>query len=246
MHCTLLVPDLLPSALHDAPQPRVPRLAALLARGTAGELTNGGMEAWLCASFGVPRQYDWPVAALTLAADGGEPADDYWLRCDPVHFYLRQNRMHVSNAAGAPDDAESQALIAALNAHFAGDGLLFRAGAAGRWYVRSKAHIELTTHALPESLDREIDSCMPAGADSGHWRRVLNEIQMLLHAHPVNAQREARGLPAFNSVWLWGGGRAPRVGAAPFTRVWADDALARRLQPAAARHSRRCRPPPLT
>jgi hypothetical protein len=31
---------------------------------------------------------------------------------------------------------------------------------------------------------------------------------MLLHAHPLSQARAARGEPAINSLWLWGGGRA--------------------------------------
>src|SRR5690606_33262738 len=39
------------------------------------------------------------------------------------------------------------------------------------------------------------------------WRRVLNEVQITLHEHPVNLARTARGLPAVNSLWPWGEGR---------------------------------------
>ncbi len=41
------------------------------------------------------------------------------------------------------------------------------------------------------------------------WYRLLNEIQMFLHQHPVNAQRVADGQLAINSLWFWGGGPAP-------------------------------------
>jgi hypothetical protein len=34
----------------------------------------------------------------------------------------------------------------------------------------------------------------------------MNELQMLLFAHAVNASREERGLPPINVVWLWGFG----------------------------------------
>ena len=42
------------------------------------------------------------------------------------------------------------------------------------------------------------------------WRRLLNEIQMLWHNHPVNEQRTQRGLPPINSLWLYGGARGWR------------------------------------
>lgn len=243
MHCTLFVPDLLPAALREWPEPRphAPRLAALLARSDATTICNGDSEAWLCTQFGVPRQHDWPVAPLTLAVDGGQPADGYWLRCDPVHLLMRQHRMVLSAAAGEPTADESRALIEALNAHFGADGLCFVAGAAGRCYVRSNSHHQLVTHALSQAMNRDIDTLMPAGADSRFWRRLFNEAQMLLHTHPVNAARESRGQPPFNSLWLWGGGSAPAACTPRHTRLWADDVLARAL---GARANIACHPLP--
>jgi hypothetical protein len=37
------------------------------------------------------------------------------------------------------------------------------------------------------------------------WRRLLNEIQMVWHDHPVNIARAERGEVAINSLWLFGG-----------------------------------------
>jgi hypothetical protein len=41
------------------------------------------------------------------------------------------------------------------------------------------------------------------------WYRLLNEIQMFMHQHPVNAQRLRQGRLAINSLWAWGAGVAP-------------------------------------
>ena len=60
---------------------------------------------------------------------------------------------------------------------------------------------------------------MPTGEDAPAWRARLNEAQMLLHAHPVNAEREAAGLPAVASIWWWGGGAAPESGPAQLDLV---------------------------
>ncbi len=56
---------------------------------------------------------------------------------------------------------------------------------------------------------------LPSGADAGTWKRWQNEIEMLLHAHPVNIAREAEGLLPANGVWFWGGGRLADVGPLP-------------------------------
>ena len=50
-------------------------------------------------------------------------------------------------------------------------------------------------------------------------RMLLNEVQVLLHQHPLNAARQTRGLPPVNSVWFWGAGRLPAPGPSP-TAAW--------------------------
>jgi hypothetical protein len=230
MHCTLLVPDLLrppdPDGMpyHDL---HLPALTRLLARARCTTLGALGMEAWLCEAFGIERQHDWPVAPLTLAVDGGDPGNAYWLRCDPVHLRTQRDQLlltDISTFAPTPDEART--LIATLNAHFAQDGLVFHARHPARWYLRVERQPALTTQALPDVGVRDIDRYLPAGDESLQWHRMLNEVQMLLHAHPVNQARETAGQPAINSVWLWGGGVKPAAHGCPFTIVWSDDALA--------------------
>jgi hypothetical protein len=60
-------------------------------------------------------------------------------------------------------------------------------------------------------------------------RRWLNEIQMLLHEHPVNVAREERGEPPLNGIWLWGGGKPPALGAAPLDGAWGAHRLLQAL-----------------
>ncbi len=67
-------------------------------------------------------------------------------------------------------------------------------------------------------MNRSINSHLPRGDDALAWHRVMNEAQMIMHAHPVTAAREARGAPPANSIWLWGGGTLPRRIAATRTR----------------------------
>lgn len=41
------------------------------------------------------------------------------------------------------------------------------------------------------------------------WYQLLNEIQMFMHQHEVNAERTSRGLLPINSLWCWGAGVIP-------------------------------------
>jgi hypothetical protein len=229
MHCTLLIPNLLwPRDGGDEPYRdlEVPALTRLLARGRCTRLPPVSMEAWLCAAFEVERQQDWPVAPLTLMFDGGEPGVHYWLRCDPVHLRTQRSQLQLVDAAAwplAPDEA--QTLAATLNDHFAAQSLVFQAPRPGRWYLRLTRIPALSTHALPDAAGKDINGYLPEGEERMRWHQTLNEIQMLLHDHPVNQAREARNEPAINSVWLWGGGVKPAVPGRHYTSAWSDDAL---------------------
>ena len=233
MHCTLLVPDLL-LPRHSGAAPyrdlHLPALARLLARARCTAFEALSMEAWLCEAFEVARQHDWPVAPLTFAIDGCDPGQAYWLRCDPVHLRAHRGQLVLTDSSAfepAPDEA--RALTTALSAHFAPDGLIFRAPHPARWYLGLDRVPALVTRALPDVAGKDIDRYLPTGDDRLRWHHVLNEIQMLLHAHPVNQAREALNQPAINSVWLWGGGVKPAVHGSHFARVWSDDALAQAL-----------------
>lgn len=230
MHVTLLVPDLLWPRDDGAGAYReleLPALARFLARARRQSLPPLGVEAWLCQAFGVERQQDWPVAPITLGFDGGDTGDDYWLRADPVHLAPGRDRLTLVDPdelkPGVEDAAE---LIALLNRHFARDGLVFQAPHPGRWYLRVPGAPRLATREISQAAGRDIASALPSGEDSPRWRRTLNEIQMLLHEHPVNQRRESRGELPINSVWLWGGGRRRPVPGQPFSHVGGANVLA--------------------
>ena len=238
MQCTLLVPDLLLSPPPDAAPDvtsitafyrdlHLPALARLLARGQRRTFDALSMETWLCQAFEVERQHDWPVAPLTLVSDGGDAGDRYWLRCDPVHLRPQRSQLLLAGSdVAAPTQDEARALIAALNSHFSQDGMVFHAPRPERWYLSLARVPALATHALPDVTGKDINHYLPSGDDGLRWNQRLNEIQMLLHAHPVNEARETRNQPVINSVWLWGGGVKPTLHGRHFSCVWSDDALA--------------------
>lgn len=122
-------------------------------------------------------------------------------------------------------DDEAQALAASLDAHFAEEGLRLYAIAATRWYLRLPEPAALRTTSLTAASGRSIDPLLPRGDDALIWHRRANEAQMLLHDHPVNAERAQRGEPEINSVWFWGAGVRPACAQPRARQWWADDAL---------------------
>ena len=60
------------------------------------------------------------------------------------------------------------------------------------------------------------------------WYKLLNEMQMFMHQHPVNQQRLQRGLVPINSLWFWGAGR--RLQAPDSNLAWfCDDPILNRF-----------------
>lgn len=230
MHCTLLVPDLLwphGAAADVCRGLSLPMLETLLARAQAETHAGVPREAWLCQAFEVERQRDWPVAPLTRALAHSGDDDGYWLRADPVHLQLQRDRVVLIESGMLQiGPEEAAALTDALNAQFAVNGLRFEAPSPRRWYLRVPQPPAIRTRTLSEAAGRDVRESLPEGDDAGAWRQIVNEIQMLMHAHPCNEARAEAGLPAINSVWLWGGGVPTAVRGRAFRAVWSDDPLA--------------------
>lgn len=227
---TLLIPALFwPHAGVDHDAPISPALGTLLGRGDCSEALCDDDQVWLCGQFGVTRQADWPVAPIALLGAGIAPGDDFWLSADPVHLQVNRDQLLLL----APEtlsitDAEAASLCAALNRHFAADHFTFLAPQPHRWYLKTAQPARIQTSSLSQVAGRDVDRMLPQGEDRLDWHRTFNEIQMVLHAHPVNEQREQRGALPINSLWFSGGGKLPRASTA-FSSVIGSSALAHGL-----------------
>ncbi len=207
----------------------LPALETLLARGRSSDLPGASLERWLAAAFRIAARPDLPLAALSLRGEGVDPGDAFWLRADPVHLSVQRDQLLLTDAghASSSPPARRRELTGALNAHFAEDGLEFIAPTPQRWYVRARDEPRVRTTPTAEAIGGSIEALLPQGDDGPRWRRIVNEAQMLLHAHPCNEAREARGELPVNSIWLWGAGRLPEIpDAAPYGAVWSSHPLA--------------------
>jgi hypothetical protein len=218
----LALPGLL-APMFVARDAAAPGLARLLAAAGAPDIVPEGIGAALAPAYGVARQTDWPLASIRAAAAGLATGDGCWLGADPVNLVVGQYDVALAGAVTdlAPD--ETAALLATLNAHFAGDGLTFVAPRPDAWFVRTNAVPALATQPLAAARGRGLRALAPTGADAPQWTRWQHEIQMLLHEHPVNAARAARGLAVVNSVWLAEGGTAPPPQGSPDVATFAAE-----------------------
>jgi hypothetical protein len=202
MRLTLAIPGLLaqdPAMLAAAPS------LVRLARYAGPPVTRrGDLDAFLAA--GAMDSTTAGAAPLAALGAGLDPGTSYVLRADPVSLVAGRNDVALAARIDDLDGHDAGAMIATLNAHFALDGLTFHAPRADAWFVLQESAPDLTTTPL-SAVRGAIYPWLPAGGDSARWRRWLSEMQMLLHAHPANAGREARGRVPVTGVWISEGGR---------------------------------------
>ena len=137
----------------------------------------------------------------------GDLNDDgrVWL-ADFVHLALGTDQATlIPGSALAITPAETKGLFEALAPVFADSGFSARLQASGR------LRLTLPDGFVPETASPEAVAGHPlhawwqTDAASRPWRRVLNEVQMVWHEHPINESRQAEGLLPINGLWLYGG-----------------------------------------
>lgn len=170
---------------------------------TASQLPDPGHEDWLQKAFGLPPGA--PIAACSALADAAVQAR--W-RLDPVNLHIGRDHLVLTDPArlalGADD---ARALAASIAGLFQDEGLTLLASHPARWYLQEtepSRGLRLQTRSMLAALGRSIDGWQPTGDDARRWRRIVNEVQMSWYQHPVNEQRESRGLMPVNSLWIEG------------------------------------------
>lgn len=213
---TVIVPGMLTALRSEFERtgtlPELPGLTTLLRTADLAQL-------WSPDELRCARLDAWQTALLqALGDDGGESglasAALHWLgegqplragtclHLEPVHLAAGLDRLHL---AELDVEAQERAQLAdSLRMPLASAGLELHTTASGRWYAWGPSTLEAVTYSPRSPFRDRVYDIMPSGADGARLRRLMTEIQMLWHAHPVNVQRERRGAAAVNGLWFWG------------------------------------------
>ncbi|ARP86332.1 hypothetical protein [Bordetella genomosp. 9] len=161
-----------------------------------------------------------PLRAGATAARG----EKVWV-ADLTHIALGTDRASLVPAdALALTDAEGASLFDAAQPLFADTPFSAEAIAPFRWRVRLPATLNLPTASPGAVAGHALDAWWTQDAAARPWRRLVNEIQMVWHEHPVNEARVARNQLPVNGVWLYGGAESwtRPAAAVPQPQVVAD------------------------
>jgi hypothetical protein len=180
-----------------------PGLDAMVARSATEARDDGEIdsphpphERALARALGWPVADDaiLPWAARAARADGIEVGTHAWALVTPVHWRVGSDAVHLADPRELGlTDADSRALFDAVRPLFETEGITLTWGAATRWYASHASFEGLATASLDRVIGRSVDAWLPAQREARLVRRLQNEVQMLLHTHPLNAAREATG-----------------------------------------------------
>jgi hypothetical protein len=168
------------------------------------------------------------LAALHFWGQTGERSASWMAATDPVHLEARLDHLYLHDLRGEiMPMSDLRPIFDFLQATFGSDNIAFaRIGHQG--YLRGEQELATASVSARDIDGLRPDEFMPKqgidrNADDHH--RLLSEIQMALFEHEVNINRMAAGRPEVNSLWIWGGGRAPEAQAKPIYPLFGTDPL---------------------
>ena len=216
MPVVLAVPGLLAHAKDALERTSLP---AMVRSARTSHIEGEGIDPAVCIVAGLARGTGTaPVAALGAGCNFADHAIAY---ADPISLVVGHVDVTLAARVGDVADADAAAIIADLNRHFANDGLAFVVPRPDRWLVHAVEFPPLDAAPLERARGQNLREALPRGPGGERWLKWLNEIQMLLHEHPVNRVREAQGLPPVNGIWFSGTGRLSEVSRPAIARVTA-------------------------
>lgn len=220
----LIIPNALPpkaiaESLADALESRCPSLVAMInARHASTQVWSlqemgctpaEGLEL-LCAGYVAPLNE--PLGAgLGPARAGQVPTGErVWIAefCSTIIGQERTAVVALEHLDLTPSD--SDALTEAARVLFIGSEtqIWIEPLEAGRWRICGNLPAPSRVISPSALHGRDLSHWWPMDPAWRGWRKLLNEIQMIWHEHPVNTARAEEGKPPINGVWLYGGGVA--------------------------------------
>jgi len=162
------------------------------------------------------------AAALTWLGEGGAAREGTWMNISLAHFSAGLNDVHI---VPVNDIAEEQAqqLMSTLQPLLLLSGFELHHSTSGHWYLWCASVLEVNIPAIEQGFSTRNYDVLPTGRDAAPLRRLMTEIQMVLHQHSVNKQREAQGLPALNAVWLSGAGALIPATSSTLQRILSEE-----------------------
>ena len=179
------------------------------------------LESWLLQQhrFAPKNNQTFSAGLGPLWAGDTENADEpVWL-AELVHVSPSRDGAGLLTARQLSITPEqSLALFEAAKGLFEAPGIELLPTSTERWRLRLPERLYPASASPALVSATRVNDWWPQDTATRPLRRLINEVQMTWHEHPVNLERQARGLAAINSLWVFGGASPGQLGSpvAPF------------------------------
>ncbi len=201
----------------------VPGIERVARFGTRDSLSDG-WRGWLLRSLGRADLED--VAPVSIAAAGLEaafsassadlyegPVSTRWI-ATAVHLQAGLRRVRLDHRGLLRLSPEEQAALAGDFARtFGSSGYTLAPLPSGEFLLDTPGFTAVATSEPARCAGAELEELVPAVPAAAPLRRLLTEIEMWLHAQPLNEARRMRDEVPVTGLWPWGAiGRIVRLG----------------------------------
>ncbi|GAA5183658.1 hypothetical protein GCM10025771_35780 [Niveibacterium umoris] len=226
MHATIVLPGLryeAPDAISALRSISLPGLSWLVGHSRLSTGTTSTSTRAFASTFGMQKA---GTAVLRRAGEAGLPlpqAGEIWLCADPVGLHFARDQMILTDPRTlALSQDETVALGSALRVALKDVGD-FTLVTPERGYLKLREPAQVRFSDLLDVAGRPVALFLPEGDDTKRWGRIVNEVQVSLHDHPVNRARENTGSRLVNSLWFWGEGPLEGEAKSTAARVFSDN-----------------------
>lgn len=188
----------------------VPGLSRAARFGKKSSLDDG-WRPWVARWLGRADLADVATASIAaVTADGAAPSSGSTVWCaSPVHLMAGLTSVHLHPRGLLRLDQQSRAaLIRSFEDTFAGSGWRLIGLPSGEFLFEGQAVAAVVSVEPARCLGSSVGGSLPQGSGAQAIQRVLAEIEMWLHEHPVNVQRQQQRKRTVSTLWPWGNGPA--------------------------------------
>jgi hypothetical protein len=190
----------------------LPALNQLLSYSNVIPNEQTDFESIIAGSLGLTGRQTLPFAQAYVNGEDAVDDPQRHLLCRTIHLKAdMHNALVIPLENDSVNQDDSSLILEDLQTFFKEDCDL-KPLDNGLWLMRLK-HCE-PSDCYPHYLSvigRKANQFIEQSKQALPWYKLMNEMQMFMHQHPVNQNRLTTGLLPINSLWFWGAGEMPKL-----------------------------------
>ena len=184
----------------------LPALNQILSYSNAIPNDQTDFESIIADSLGLAETQTLPFAQAY--AEGKLDESHRCLLCRTIHLKADMHNALVLPLENNKVNEDDSSLILEDLQTFFNEDCDLKALDNGLWLMRLK-HCDASDcypHYL-SMIGRKANQFIEQSKQALPWYKLMNEMQMFMHQHPINQNRLTTGLLPINSLWFWGAGQ---------------------------------------